>query len=498
MNGRIFVLVSLFIAGAAHVIAGAAHAETLSQRDAVARAMAANPTLAAAMIEAKQAHQSVLAEEDLYPFIFYADTNYGRQTKPSLSLAAGGIATSTSDSFNLSAGVSKAFSTGTSIALDLAGSINAQNFTASSTGIAGGKMGPGYGFSGRLTLSQSLIRGLGKTVGEASLRQARLSWSAAQLKTDRVASETLQAVLMAWWELSYNSGVVEIRKEAVELAKKSLAEVQSRIDKGTVAPVEALTFLTAMASREEELAQAIDSLTRQSLEMTRLLGEPGGADVSVDQAQAQALIPFDLKPDLTKVLELALENSYRIRELTVLADISRDQAKIAGEALRPKLDLLAWIQGEGLGNQSMVPAFEQFGKAQAGGAFVGLTFEMPLTNGRKRAQRAQAAMAVEVAEANLMAAAQQIRTDVESAFSKLDSAQQRWKLAQQTLGFAAQQVQATKRRYEIGTAIAIEVEQAEDAWRQAKLRVERAKTDLAQADIQIQHISGSLLSKYAP
>ena len=32
MNGRIFVLVSLFIAGAAHVIAGAAHAETLSQR----------------------------------------------------------------------------------------------------------------------------------------------------------------------------------------------------------------------------------------------------------------------------------------------------------------------------------------------------------------------------------------------------------------------------------------------------------------------------------
>ena len=87
---------------------------------------------------------------------------------------------------------------------------------------------------------------------------------------------------------------------------------------------------------------------------------------------------------------------------------------------------------------------------------------------------------------------------MESAFSKLDSAQQRWKLAQQTLGFAAQQVQATKRRYEIGTAIAIEVEQAEDAWRQAKLRVERAKTDLAQADIQIQHISGSLLSKYAP
>ena len=124
--------------------------------------------------------------------------------------------------------------------------------------------------------------------------------------------------------------------------------------------------------REEELAQAIDSLTRQSRN-DAALGEPGGADVSVDQAQAQALIPFDLKPDLTKVLELALENSYRIRELTVLADISRDQAKIAGEALRPKLDLLAWIQGEGLGNQSMVPAFEQFGKAQAGGAFVGLT-----------------------------------------------------------------------------------------------------------------------------
>lgn len=468
----------------------------LERNEAVSRAMASNPTLAAALIEARQAAQAVLAEEDLYPFTLLVDTNYGRQTRPSLSLAPGGTATSTGDSFALSAGVSKAFSTGTKLSLDLSGTIDRQELSASSAGTTGGDLGPGYGIAGRLTISQPLLRGFGKRVGEASLRQARLSRSVAELRADRVASETLLAVLTAWWDLAYDTAAVAIQEEAVALARRQLDEVQVRIDRGTVAPVEALTFGTALASREEERAQAIDVRRRQALELMRLLGAPGGAEDVVAEA-GQVADDVAVTPAVMDVVAAALEASFEVRELTVQADLARDQARTAGEALRPRLDLQAWVQGEGLGNRSVGPAFEQFGRAEAGGAFVGLTFEMPLTDGRRRAQRVQAALAVEVSEALLLARAQQVRTEAESLVSRRLAADQRVVLATRTVELGEQQVAATRRRYEVGTAIALEVAQSEDVLRQARLRLERARTDRVQADLGIDHVTGRLLERHA-
>lgn len=468
----------------------------IGRAEAVARAMAGNPTLAAAMIEARKAAQAVLAEEDLYPFTLGIDTNYARQTRPSLSLAPGGTAMSTGDAFVLSAALSKAFATGTRVSLDLSGTIDRQEMTASTAGTAGGDLGPGYGVAGRLTVTQPLLRGFGLRVGQASLRQARLSRTAAQLRSDRVASETLHAVLVAWWELGYDTSAVGIQREAVDLARRRLDEVLARIDRGTLAPVEALSFRTALASREEELAQAVDVRRRQALELMRLLGAPGGGD-DVVAVTGDADAAAGASPVAADLVDLALAASYGVRESQIQADLAREQARIAGEELRPRLDLQAWVQGEGLGNRAVRPAFEQFGRAEAGGAFVGLTFEMPLTDARRRAQRTQATLAVEAAEATLLAAAQQVRTEVESLVSRRNAADERVALAARTVELAAEQVRATQRRYEIGTAIALEVSQAEDALRQARLRLERARVDRVQADLGIDHVAGRLLERHA-
>ncbi len=487
---EVIVVAGLVSAGAA------AQERPIEQGDAIDLAMVANPTLAAAVLEARQAAQAVTAEEDLYPFTLLVDTNYGRQTRPSLSLAAGGTATSTADSFLLSAGLSKAFSTGTKLSLDLAGTIDRQSLSASSAGTTGGNLGPGYGISGRFTLTQPLLRGFGTRVGQASLRQARLSRTVAQVRSERVASETLRSVLTAWWELAYDTSAVAIQRDAVALAKRQLDEVQARINRGTLAPVEALTFLTAQAAREGELAQAIDVRRRQALELMRLLGEPGAAEEVVADA-GTAPWAEGPTPRVADVVESALDASYEVRELTVQSDLAREQALIVGEALRPRLDLQAWVQGEGLGNRAVRPAFEQFGRAEAGGAFVGLTFEMPLTDARRRAQRAQAALAVDVAEMTLLARAQQVRTDAESLVSRRLAADQRVTLATKTVDLAQQQVAATRRKYEVGTAIALEVAQAEDTLRQARLRLVRARVDRVQTDVGIDHVTGRLLERLA-
>jgi outer membrane protein TolC len=59
-----------------------------------------------------------------------------------------------------------------------------------------------------------------------------------------------------------------------------------------------------------------------------------------------------------------------------------------------------------------------------------------------------------------------------------------------------EQAEAERQRLSAGASIAIVVQQAEDSLRQAKLRLERARVDWTQAEIDLAHLSGRLLARY--
>lgn len=457
----------------------------LTEQAAIERAVAHNPGLAAALLDAQRASLDERAEKDIYPLVFEAGANGSRTTIP--GLANGGVTFSTGNSVSVWTGLGKTFSTGTSLSLDVTGTMDHRE--------AGNAEGPGYGLTGRLTLAQPLLRGFGTRVGEASLRQARLARVAGQRKAERVASELLRDVLVAWWELWYDSMALAIQEDARKLAESQLAQVEARIARGTLAQVEALSYRTALASREEELAQSQDVLRRQALELLRLMGtvddSPDGlvaAGGLPDQAAAEP-VPANLE-------ELAALASFQLREIEASVEQARVRASVAGESSRPKLDLSVWLQGQGLGNATPAPAFEQIGKAQAGGAFVGLTFEMPVTGSRKATERAAAAVAVQSAEQGLRSALQQVRTEAATLKSRREASDRKLELARRTEERARAQVDAESRRVDAGTSIPLVVQQAEDSWRQARLRVVRAQVDRVQSAVSIDHLTGRLLDRY--
>jgi outer membrane protein TolC len=187
--------------------------------------------------------------------------------------------------------------------------------------------------------------------------------------------------------------------------------------------------------------------------------------------------------------------SFRIRELQAQVDAARDQARIAGESDRPRLDLQAWALGQGYGSGTPRPAFEQIGTARAGGVFAGLTFEMPLNGSREAAEKAAARFALEIARHNLDAAVQQVDTEAATWVTRRDSADRRLELAGRTEEASRRQAEAERRRYEVGTAIPLQVQQAEDSLRQARLRVLRARVDRIQAEFGLGALTGELLRR---
>lgn len=62
------------------------------------------------------------------------------------------------------------------------------------------------------------------------------------------------------------------------------------------------------------------------------------------------------------VLSRTEEASYEVARLKVVVERAETSALSVADATRPRLDVSAWVQTQGLGNQSVGQALEQIGK----------------------------------------------------------------------------------------------------------------------------------------
>lgn len=509
MNSRSlsFALSGCLLAFAASARAQAP--ESLSERQIVAAAVVSNPSLHVALLRAQQSRYALSAEQALYVPVFDANAGYTHSRVPSLvsrqvtGLDGAGNMTTTivpdtrvtgSDVVDIGAGITKPFAYGTVLAASVAG----QRSSRASLEQAAlfGANGPGYSILARLSATQPLLRGAGTDVGLASLRQARLALSENQLVAQQAASQLLSQVVSAYWELWYSAEVVRINHASRELAAVQEEQAKQQVASGALAPASALPYATQVAQLEEAVLAAQTDLRQRELAVAQLLGRPGGVGTSL-RATDMPQAPPEAEPSEGAAIAEALENSYTRRQLQAQLAIAKDQLKIAGDPLRPRLDLDAYVQAQGLGNQRVPPAFEQFGRFDAVSAHVGLTFEMPLSDARRSAQIQAANLAAHVADKQIQQNELEIRSGVASAIAQLHAARDRLALSARTESVAKQQAEAERARFLAGGSIAITVQQAEDSYRQAQLRVQRARVDLVLADLNLLALRGKLLARYA-
>jgi outer membrane protein TolC len=483
-----------------------APARRLTERDAVVAAVAQNPTLHVALLRASQGRQALLAEQGLYTPIFDATASYTHARIPSLfdvpatldmpgmpgTPARHEVRVGSSEVFELGAGLSKPFSFGTVVSASLLGQRSLRE-TDSSLGTA---RGPGYSLIGQLALTQPLLRGAGNDVGLASLRQAKLNLSASELAAQQLASSLLSQVIAAYWELWYSGEVVRINQASRELAAAQQEQADQQVQSGALAPASALPYATQVAELEEALLIARTEVRRRELQLAQLLGDASGAEHSLAAADVPVL-PRSVEPALASATNDALASSYARKQLQAQLAIVRDQLKVAGDPLRPRLDLDAYVQAEGLGNRRVPPAFEQFGKLEAVSAHVGLTFETPIDDSRRSAQIQSARLSAHVAEQQIRETELAIRSSVATAIAQRRAARERVELSARTEKVARAQAEAERARFQAGGSIAIAVQEAEDSLRQAQLRAQRARVDLVLADLALAELRGVLLPRYA-
>jgi outer membrane protein TolC len=475
------------------------HATALLEQDVIADVIARNPTLGAALVDCRSASLNVVAEEARYGAVLAADSAYTHSASPALSPPST-VVTSTTDLFETGEELRKHLVWGTDLTLRADESVQASHQVfvlpsqlASVAGNGGGPLavnaGPGYGAYVKLTVSQPLLRGAGRKVAEADLRAAKVNQTIGEITRDRTASEVLRDALTAYWESWYASAALDIQRRSMETARAQRDDANLRIESGSLAPADGLSFETQLASREEDVVTAQAEQGRRAADLRRLLG-------SVDRAVALAPgVAAPTPPELTSdIRREALLASPDIRELLAQLELARVQAETAGDTLRPRIDLDGYVEAQGLGYADVPAAVKQVGQLGAVSAHVGLTFELPLDDRRHRAERGRAELAIETASQKLEETRQRVLADVDTSQTAEASARRRVELGTQTLAVAERQLAAEQARYRTGGSTALQVLQAGDAVRSAELRVARAEADVVQNHLALSHLTGRLLA----
>lgn len=128
-------------------------------------------------------------------------------------------------------------------------------------------------------------------------------------------------------------------------------------------------------------------------------------------------------------------------------------------------------------------------------ANVGVTFELPLWGARNDAQDRGAHFGVVAAEERLRSVTLRVQTNAATEWVALQQARRRQDLGARTASLAGESLAAERKRYENGEGIALEVHQAEDQLRRARLSTERARVDAVASSLRLEHLTGQLLQR---
>jgi outer membrane protein len=482
---RIVPLVACLVA-----LPAAAHAEEarspvtarpIAARSAVMSALARNPSFAGTRLGVAQSKQDVLAEEGRYPFVFGADAGHTRSGSPAVR----------SSTTTVGAQVGRTFPFGTTTTLRIEGERFDTDRRLPGTSL-GSNLDDGYGATARLTVTHPLLRGSGTRVGELGLRTAQQSRELAQRSLERAESALVRDVLLAYWDLWYADESVRIERAALELARAQEQLSLSQQQHGALAPADVYAFSTRVASLEETMVTTLATREARSRELNRLMGLP--AERAEEVSASDAPVPGPL-PTAREVEAALRTGSVELAELEAQVKLARTRAEVAGDSSRPRLDLEGYAETHG--ESARVPAaVRRAGELAWWTIHAGASFDLPLDGTRRYAEKESALLGVRIAEQSLKAARDRLAVDAANAVAQARAAEQRAALAARTVTVAEKSHEAAKARFELGGGIAIQVQQAEEELRRARLSLARTRVDLVQAEILVRHLAGTLAREF--
>jgi outer membrane protein TolC len=332
---------------------------------------------------------------------------------------------------------------------------------------------PAYTTNLDFGFSQPLLRGRGIYVTKLPITIAKRQRQAADFSYRNSVMNLVANAENAYWDVVSAAERLKVQKQATDLAEKSLQRSRKEVELGATSALEIFQPEQQFATAKLNLEQ-VEYQLRQTEDILRRW-------IGVDLDPEARKIPMELTEDVSaKVDEAPLEREQLVQQglqhrpdllnVRTNIDVNNLQIRSAVENLKPQLNLTASYTTTGNGGTYFPTATLPDGSTVSlpavpggiGDAFsqmfgfgystwqAGLTLNLPLRDRNAAANLADAVANKRLNVLNQRTTEQQVREDVLTAVTQLESSREGVKLAQVAVDYAIKRSEADQKRYELG------------------------------------------------
>jgi outer membrane protein TolC len=301
---------------------------------------------------------------------------------------------------------------------------------------------------------------------------------AARRQEQATQLDTLRSAAVQYYDLLLAQAKVAVARQAVAQAEEALRLTARRVRAGTTLAADETRARASLAARQQDLLLAVNGFYQASVALTITLDLDAAVTLvpGTPQITQTTLVRGDL--GIEQLLALAVEYRPDLQVArTLLAAAQANKGGVAWGALGPQLQA-AYTYGA-IQTEVRGQAFH-FQEQQRGSAGVGFALGLS-TFGQ-----------VKTAEADVRAAALQVERQLADLRGRVVSAQQASvtyaaliPVAQEQVGAAEEALRLTQSNLRAGTALLLDVLQAEDQLNNARLRYAQAVAQYNQSQVNL-------------
>ncbi|KAB8315080.1 TolC family protein [Tolypothrix campylonemoides VB511288] len=303
-------------------------------------------------------------------------------------------------------------------------------------------------FSGGAELNYNIYTSGQRT---ALIRQAEEQLRSAELDVERQSEDIRLNVTTQYYNLQQADEQVRIAQSAVTNAQASLRDAQALERAGVSTRFDVLRSQVQLANFQQQLVQAVSDQRISRRQLAQTLNLPQSIDITTaDPVRLAGLWNIPLE----QTIVLAFQNRPELQQRLVERNIAEQQRRQALSTLGPQVSLVGsyQVQDQFDDNSSITDNYSLGVRANL------LLFDA----GAARARADQARVAIRIAETQFGTQRNQIRFDVEQAYSQLQSNLENVQTANAAVEQSREALRLARLRFQAGVGTQTEVIDAQN------------------------------------
>lgn len=496
--------------------------EHVSLKEAIAIALENNPGIAARRLEPALQEAGILGAQAQYDPTLAAEVLQSHSRTPNQSVLAARDTLVVDDRVaNLH--LLKRLRTSTELQIDFLNERFDNN--------AGfNQLRPAYQPALNFSVVQPLLRNFGWDFTYLVVRVAEQQADAARFQYEADLADFVTTLIEAYWGVARARQNLEVQRESLALAERTMTENEARVRVGLLAPVAVLEARADAKAREEDVIIAENDLAvaRQRLAQIAFY-RPDGTFVPRTLEPTDEAEPEDVYVDLDATLAEALEVRPEVRASARGVQVRVLNERIASNRLLPRVDLVGSYGLNGLSGRSRpvvtsndiagancvqiqadpplfscnspyggpaADAYDRLRSNEFRSYSFGIQVQVPLSNALARSEYTQSRIERSQAELNHRELQSQITFEVRESVSSVISARQRIDTTRVARELAEENLRNQEKRHEVGLATTKDLLDFQTRLTSARAAEVQAKTDYAVSVARWRRAQGRLLLHY--